>query len=171
MQPSPYDIWLVEEALKLIAEALVYNERLKSAFVINRRIANTAIGRDVRQALANYDAPTLKARVTQHVIFEEVVARGLAVHELDSNGTPATLDEWVRKREADVELGSIKRLMIDIPETLHRAIKSHCAIRGTKMGDEVRELSMQKYGFSSPYIPALAGSSSRPHNLPVMMSV
>ena len=41
---------------------------------------------------------------------------------------------------------SMKRLTIDIPETLHRAIKIQCAVRGTKIADEVRELLQKKYG-------------------------
>ena len=40
----------------------------------------------------------------------------------------------------------MKRLTIDVPESLHRAIKMQCAARGTKMADEIRELLMQKYG-------------------------
>ena len=40
----------------------------------------------------------------------------------------------------------MKRLTIDIPETLHRKIKAQCAMRGTKIADEVRELLIQKYG-------------------------
>ena len=39
-----------------------------------------------------------------------------------------------------------KRLTIDVPESLHRAIKMQCAARGTKIADEVRELLLQKYG-------------------------
>ncbi|KFD17749.1 hypothetical protein GSMA_00009 [Serratia marcescens subsp. marcescens ATCC 13880] len=40
----------------------------------------------------------------------------------------------------------MKRLTIDIPESLHKAIKSACALRGTKIADEVRELLYDKYG-------------------------
>ena len=39
----------------------------------------------------------------------------------------------------------MKRLTIDIPESLHRQIKSSCALRGTKIADEVRDLLFQKY--------------------------
>ena len=56
---------------------------------------------------------------------------------------PEAADDWVDNRgEANV----MKRLTIDIPESLHRTIKSQCAIRGTKIADEVRELLSQKYG-------------------------
>ena len=59
VQPSPYDIWSVDEIVKLTEEARVYRDNQKVTFVINRKIANTIIGRDVREALANYTIPTL----------------------------------------------------------------------------------------------------------------
>lgn len=50
VQPSPYDIWAADEVVKLIEEARVYKDALKAAFVVNRKIVNTAIGRDVGEA-------------------------------------------------------------------------------------------------------------------------
>src|SRR5262249_22946686 len=47
VQPSPYDVWAAKEIVDLLQEASVYKGKLKSAFVINRKIVNTAIGRDV----------------------------------------------------------------------------------------------------------------------------
>ncbi|MGZ8220076.1 MAG: hypothetical protein ACXWT0_00360 [Methylobacter sp.] len=58
---------------------------------------------------------------------------------------PENADDWVDKREV-VEEEGIKRLTIDIPESLHREIKAQCAMRGAKIADEVRVLLMQKYG-------------------------
>lgn len=95
VQPSPYDIWAADEVVKLIGEANVYKERLKTAFVVNRKIANTAIGRDVGDALAAYPVPALVASVTQRVVFAEAAALGLAVHEIDQEGPAATEIEAV----------------------------------------------------------------------------
>lgn len=89
VQPSPYDIWAAEEVVSLVEEAQVYKEKLKAVFVINRKIANTAIGRDVGDALASYSVPTLRASVTQRVVFAESAAQGKAVYEIDSNGSAA----------------------------------------------------------------------------------
>lgn len=85
VQPSPYDIWAADEIVKLIAEASVFKENLKSCFAINRKIANTAIGRDVRDALAAYEVITLQTSITQRVIFAEAAANGLALYEVDAN--------------------------------------------------------------------------------------
>ena len=95
VQPSPYDIWAAEEVVKLIEEARVYKESLKAAFVVNRKIANTAIGRDVREALAAYPFQVLASSVTQRVVFAESAAQGLAVHEIDQNGSAASEIEAV----------------------------------------------------------------------------
>ena len=95
VQPSPYDIWAAEEIVKLIEEARVYKESLKAAFVVNRKIANTAIGRDVREALAAYPFQVLASSVTQRVVFAEAAAQGLAVHEIDQNGSAASEIEAV----------------------------------------------------------------------------
>ena len=89
IQPSPYDVWAAEEVTKLIEEARVYKDSLKSVFLVNRKIANTAIGRDVGSALAGYGMPTLEAHVTQRVTFAETAAQGMAVYETDPNGPAA----------------------------------------------------------------------------------
>lgn len=59
--------------------------------------------------------------------------------------TPVAADAWVENRDAQQE-EKMKRLTIDIPESLHRSVKSQCAMRGTKIADEIRELLLQKYG-------------------------
>lgn len=59
---------------------------------------------------------------------------------------PPAADAWVESRSNGTEPEPMKRLTIDITEGLHRAIKAQCAMRGTKIADEVRELLLQKYG-------------------------
>jgi chromosome partitioning protein len=85
VQPSPYDIWAAEEVVKLIDEARIYKENIKSVFLVNRKITNTAIGRDVREALAAYPVHVLNASVGQRVVFAEAAAQGQAIFELDPN--------------------------------------------------------------------------------------
>lgn len=89
VQPSPYDIWASDEIVKLIREAGVFKEDLKSAFVVNRKIVNTAIGRDVGEALAAYELPTFAASVTQRVVFAEAVAAGKSVYEMRGDSRAA----------------------------------------------------------------------------------
>lgn len=95
VQPSPYDIWAADGIVKLLDEARVYKENLQSAFVINRKIVNTAIGRDVSEALGVYPVDVLSASIAQRVIFAEAVAQGKAVYEVDKQGPAAAEIEAV----------------------------------------------------------------------------
>jgi hypothetical protein len=58
-------------------------------------------------------------------------------------------DAWVASRGSepvvngenrDMPAVPMKRLTIDIPESLHARVKSQCAKRGAKMADEIRAL-------------------------------
>ena len=83
VQPSPYDVWAAKEIVELLNEAKIYKEKQKSAFVINRKIVNTAIGRDVTEALAGYPIPVLSSAVCQRVAFAESAGQGSTVLEID----------------------------------------------------------------------------------------
>jgi chromosome partitioning protein len=83
IQPSPYDVWAAKEIIDLIEEATVFKNSLKAAFVVNRRIVNTAIGRDVFNALQNYNIPILKSTVCQRVAFAETATQGKTVLDTD----------------------------------------------------------------------------------------
>ena len=83
VQPSPYDVWASEETVKLVTEAAPLREKLKTAFVINRKIVNTAIGRDVVEALASYELPILAAQICQRVAFAESASSGQTVLETE----------------------------------------------------------------------------------------
>ncbi len=85
VQPSPYDVWAAKEIVAIINEAAVFKESIKSAFTINRKISNTAIGREVREALQMYDLPVLESQICQRVIFAESAATGKTVFESDPN--------------------------------------------------------------------------------------
>jgi chromosome partitioning protein len=79
--PSPYDVWATEETVKVIQEVKPFKESLKSFFVINRKIMNTVIGRDVIDALANYDIPVMQSQLCQRVGFAETAGEGKTVLE------------------------------------------------------------------------------------------
>lgn len=89
VQPSPYDVWAAKEIVDLLREASVFKENLKSRFVINRKIVNTAIGRDVVEALSSYEIPVLPAEICQRVAFAESAALGKTVLETDPNSFAA----------------------------------------------------------------------------------
>jgi chromosome partitioning protein len=100
VQPSPYDIWAAATTVQLIREARQFKPGLKAAFAINRKIANTAIGRDIAGALAEFeDIPVLPVALHQRVIYAESAAQGLAVMEMSDESEAA---HEVRRLVADL---------------------------------------------------------------------
>jgi chromosome partitioning protein len=81
VQPSPYDVWATADVVGLIGEARQFKDNLKAVFVVNRKIAKTAIGRDVAAALAAFGLPVSPVALAQRVIYAESAATGLAVME------------------------------------------------------------------------------------------
>lgn len=88
-QPSPYDVWASAEMVALISEARVFKPALRAAFVINRRVARTIIGREARQALADQAMPALAAEIRQRIVFADSVAAGQLARELDADSVGA----------------------------------------------------------------------------------
>jgi chromosome partitioning protein len=89
VQPSPYDVWAAKEIVELVKEASSFKDNLKSVFIISRKIVNTAIGRDVKDALTGYPFPVLETTISQRVAFAESAAQGLTVLETDPKGLGA----------------------------------------------------------------------------------
>ncbi len=82
VQPSPYDVWAATETVQLVREAQQFKPNLKAVFAINRKIVNTAIGRDVVGALGQFaDVPVLTASLAQRVAYAESAGAGLSVAE------------------------------------------------------------------------------------------
>jgi chromosome partitioning protein len=89
VQPSPYDVWAAKDIVDLMHEASIYKPNLKAAFVINRKIVNTALGRDVADALAEYPFPVLKTSICQRIALAESAAQGQTVFETSPDNLAA----------------------------------------------------------------------------------
>ena len=90
VQPSAYDVAASAETVQLIREAQILRPELQGAFVINRKIANTAIGRDVAQALAQFEGfPVLDVTLAQRVVYAEGAGQGVSVFEAAPNSGAA----------------------------------------------------------------------------------
>ena len=81
VQPSPYDVWASAEMVSLIREAQVFRPALRAAFVINRRVSTTIIGREARQSLAEQPLPALRSEIHQRIVFADSVAAGRLARE------------------------------------------------------------------------------------------
>lgn len=86
--PSPYDVWATEETIDLIREAKIYHKSLVSLFMLNRKLANTVIGKEVKEAINSLgdDINLLASEVTQRVIFAEAASGGKVAQEIDQEG-------------------------------------------------------------------------------------
>ena len=90
VQPSSYDIWAAADTVRLIREARQLKESLRAAFVVNRKIARTAIGDAAAVALAQFeDVPLLPIGLSQRIICAESAAKGLSVIEAQPKGDAA----------------------------------------------------------------------------------
>ena len=81
IQPSPLDIWAAHSVVELIQEAEIYKPNLKAKFIINRKIVNTTIAKDVVEVLKDYPYPVLEAAISQRIAFAESLNIGSTVLE------------------------------------------------------------------------------------------
>jgi len=81
VQPSLDDVRAAAETVALIKETQQFNEKLEAVFAINRKIVNTAVGRDVVRALVEFGFPVSEHALHQRVTYAESAARGLGVSE------------------------------------------------------------------------------------------
>ena len=101
VQPSPYDVWASADVLSLIEQSQVYKPDLIAAWVINRRIVGSSLGRDIKHQLSSHGPQLLESTVAQRVIYSEAAARGLAVHETDPQGIA---DSEIRDLTSELEV-------------------------------------------------------------------
>jgi len=89
VQPSPYDLWASAEMVALIREAQVFRPALRAAFVINRRVSTTVIGREARSSLVDQPLFVLRSEVRQRIVFANSAAAGRLARELAENSAAA----------------------------------------------------------------------------------
>ena len=73
---------MAAETIDLVREAQVFNPKILGCLALNRKIANTAIGRYVGDALAELEVPILKSDIGQRAAFAEKRSK-----RFDCNGT------------------------------------------------------------------------------------
>lgn len=89
VQPSGADFWASRETVGLVKEAHDFKETQKAVFVVSRKIGRTVLGRDIADALAEFEVPILRAGTTQRVIYAEAMTGGTTVIEQQPEGAAA----------------------------------------------------------------------------------
>lgn len=86
VQPSALDVRATDDTVQLIHEASVFNEILKSVFVVNRAMPHTRVARTIADDLALLNLPILNTVIGQHVALAESKRHGGLVCELEPKG-------------------------------------------------------------------------------------
>jgi chromosome partitioning protein len=89
VQPSGADFWASRETVKLAQEAYAFKETQKSVLIVSRRKGQTALGRDIREALASFEIPILQADVPDRIAYAEVMTAGTTMIESQPKGPGA----------------------------------------------------------------------------------
>lgn len=82
VQPSPFDIWACADAIEQVYEAMTFKDNLKAAFVINRKISNTIIGKKVFKAFSEQEFPVMESAIHQRVVYAECASIGKTVFDV-----------------------------------------------------------------------------------------
>jgi chromosome partitioning protein len=77
--PSPLDIWSAREMVHLIRELRKEKKNLMGRLLICRKIVGTRIGREVREALENYQMDIFQTEIHQRIAYVEAMIAGMPV--------------------------------------------------------------------------------------------
>ena len=81
--------WASQTTIRQIREAREYKDTLLSVFLVSRIIPNTVISRSIRDHVADYGIPLLKATVTNRVPYAEALTMGKTIFEWAARSTAA----------------------------------------------------------------------------------
>ena len=100
---SPFDVWAASDIVAAVkARQQNTGGAPTAAFVITMSRPRTRLGRQIDQALADYDLPTLEARTTERVSYPQAAIEGLSVLE--------TRDQTARNEILAIR-GEVERLL------------------------------------------------------------
>jgi chromosome partitioning protein len=91
IEPSGASIWSCRDTVAQVQEVQIYKPALKGAFVVSRKLANTVLGRDVREMASANGFPILQSEIVNRVGFAEALTLGIFVFEW-SGGRDAARD-------------------------------------------------------------------------------
>ncbi len=79
VSPSALDIWSTKGTLEMIEAAQGRNPDLEIKFLINRKIPGTRVGREVREALKDFQPTILDTELCQRVAYIDAMKYGVSV--------------------------------------------------------------------------------------------
>ena len=89
LQPSPFDLWSGEAMAALIKRAEGVNPGLKARVLVSRRISNTTMGKEAREAAAVFEIPVFRTEIAQRIALAEAALAGQTIFEYAPNSAAA----------------------------------------------------------------------------------
>jgi chromosome partitioning protein len=86
IEPSGAAVRACKVTIQQVQQAQEVKPTLKAALLINRKQANTVLGRDIRQMASQYDFPIMETEVISRVAFAEALTLGKTIFEVAGDG-------------------------------------------------------------------------------------
>jgi len=89
VQPSPLDLWSGEDMAALITKAQMIHPALRSRILISRKMGNTTLGREAREAAQAFGIPVLQTEINQRIALAEAIIAGQTIFDYAPNSLAA----------------------------------------------------------------------------------
>ncbi len=90
--PSPVDLWASLRLPQEIAEAKKVNSRLRAYLVLNQLEPKSALSAAMREALAEFGLPVLRASIRRRAAYRGAALEGLSVYQMGRRGAEAAAE-------------------------------------------------------------------------------
>ncbi len=87
--PSPVDLWASIKLANAVEQAKMLNPALKAHLVINQLEVRNALSRAMKDALAEFDIPTLESCICRRAIYRTSAIEGNSVFGMGKRGAAA----------------------------------------------------------------------------------
>jgi chromosome partitioning protein len=90
--PSPVDLWASLRLPQEVAEARKVNPKLQAFLVLNQMEPRSALSASMREALAEFDIPVLRATMRRRAVYRGAALDGVSVYQLGGRGAQAAAE-------------------------------------------------------------------------------
>lgn len=143
--PSAHDIWSMAETVELIGAAQRVRPELEARIVITRKMAQTVIGREARDALASCEVPLMRSELCYRVAYQEAPASGMGAAQYAPGDASAAevislVDEMLEVLRGKEQTETAVRAETTVGAALRRdgATRSRARRAEAKDGDHAR---------------------------------
>ena len=97
--PSPVDLWASIRIADAVEHARIRNRQLNAFIVINQLEPRSALSNQMKEALEEFDIPSLKATIRRRAIYRNAAVEGLSVYCTGKRGEAAAqeIDEIIEE--------------------------------------------------------------------------